>query len=98
MIGLVIGLLVAKLGIPSFVVTLAFFLGLQGVTLQLIGQGGTVPVRDDVLRGIANKTMPVVTRLDRGRSRCSRSTRGLLLLAPVAARRQEPAPPADSRW
>ena len=30
-IGLVIGLLVARLGIPSFVVTLAAFLGLQGV-------------------------------------------------------------------
>ena len=53
-------LLVAKLGIPSFVVTLAFFLGLQGVTLKLIGLGGTIPVRDDVLRGITIKSMPVV--------------------------------------
>jgi D-xylose transport system permease protein len=60
-IGLAIGLLVAKLGIPSFVVTLAFFLGLQGATLKLIGQGGTVPVRNDVLRGITIKSMPVVT-------------------------------------
>jgi D-xylose transport system permease protein len=59
-IGTVIGSLVAKLGIPSFVVTLAFFLGLQGVTLKLIGLGGTVPVRDDVLRGITIKSMPVV--------------------------------------
>ena len=61
LIGLAIGLLVAKLGIPSFVVTLAFFLGLQGATLKLIGQGGTVPVRNDVLRGITIKSMPVVT-------------------------------------
>jgi D-xylose transport system permease protein len=61
LIGMVIGVLVAKLGIPSFVVTLAFFLGLQGVTLKLIGQGGTVPVRDDVLRAITIKSMPVVT-------------------------------------
>ena len=30
-IGLIIGELVSRLGIPSFVVTLAFFLGLQGV-------------------------------------------------------------------
>lgn len=59
-VGLVIGLLVARLGIPSFVVTLAFFLGLQGVTLRLIGMGGTVPVRDEVLRGITIKSMPVV--------------------------------------
>ncbi len=61
LIGLVIGLLVAKLGIPSFVVTLAFFLGLQGITLKLIGQGGTVPVRNDVLRAITIKSMPVTT-------------------------------------
>ena len=60
-VGLAIGLLVARLGIPSFVVTLAFFLGLQGVTLKLIGLGGTVPVRDDLLRGITIKSMPVVT-------------------------------------
>src|SRR5204863_9073341 len=56
----VIGTLVAKLWIPSFVVTLAFFLGLQGGTLKLMGQGGTVPVRNDVLRGITIKSMPVV--------------------------------------
>ena len=61
LVGLVIGLLVAKLGIPSFVVTLAFFLGLQGVTLKLIGLGGTIPVRDEVLRGITIKSMPVTT-------------------------------------
>ncbi|WP_432479906.1 sugar ABC transporter permease [Nocardioides sp. GXQ0305] len=59
-IGLVIGLLVAYLGIPSFVVTLAFFLGLQGVTLRLIGQGGSVAVRDEVLRGLAIQNIPVV--------------------------------------
>ncbi|MEO7745745.1 MAG: ABC transporter permease [Actinomycetota bacterium] len=58
-IGLVIGTLVSRLGIPSFVVTLAFFLGLQGITLKLIGQGGTVPVRDPVIVGIANRNLPV---------------------------------------
>ncbi|MET0997788.1 MAG: ABC transporter permease [Marmoricola sp.] len=61
LIGMVIGTLVAKLGIPSFVVTLAFFLGLQGVTLKLIGLGGTIPVRDEVLRAITIKSMPVAT-------------------------------------
>ncbi len=60
LVGLAIGLLVAKLGIPSFVVTLAFFLGLQGVILKLIGLGGSVPVRDEVLRAITIKSMPVV--------------------------------------
>ncbi|MGA9747521.1 MAG: ABC transporter permease [Nocardioides sp.] len=58
LIGFVIGLLVAYLGIPSFVVTLAFFLALQGVTLKLIGSGGSVPVRDDVIRGLSIKNVP----------------------------------------
>ncbi|QNJ93517.1 ABC transporter permease [Mycolicibacterium fluoranthenivorans] len=58
-IGLAIGLLRAKLGIPSFVVTLAFFLGLQGVTLKLIGEGGSIRVDDPVIRGITIDNMPV---------------------------------------
>ncbi|KQX66789.1 sugar ABC transporter permease [Angustibacter sp. Root456] len=58
-IGLAIGLLVARLSIPSFVVTLAFFLGVQGITLKLIGQGGTVPVRSEAIVGIANSNVPV---------------------------------------
>jgi D-xylose transport system permease protein len=59
LIGLAIGLLRAKLGIPSFVVTLAFFLGLQGVTLKLIGEGGSVRVDDPVIRGITIDSLPV---------------------------------------
>ena len=58
-IGLAIGLLVAKLGIPSFVVTLAFFLGLQGVPLWLIGEGGSVRVNDPVISAIANDNLSV---------------------------------------
>jgi len=58
-IGTLIGLLVSRIGIPSFIVTLAFFLGLQGITLRLIGEGGTVPVRNDVIVGIANSNLPV---------------------------------------
>lgn len=58
-IGLAIGLLRAKLGIPSFVVTLAFFLGLQGVTLKLIGEGGSVRVDDPVIRGLTISNVPV---------------------------------------
>ena len=58
-IGALIGLLVARLGIPSFVVTLAAFLGLQGVLLYIIGEGGTIPIRDDVLLAVMNKNMPV---------------------------------------
>ncbi len=58
-IGLLTGSLVGLVGIPSFVVTLALFLGWQGVTLRLIGQGGTVPVRDPVISGISNETLPL---------------------------------------
>jgi ABC-type xylose transport system permease subunit len=58
-IGVFTGCLVGVIGIPSFVVTLALFLGWQGVTLKLIGQGGTIPVRDPVINGISNKTLPL---------------------------------------
>ena len=58
-IGFCIGLLVARLGIPSFVVTLAAFLGLQGVLLKIIGEGGTIPVRDETLIALNNDTLPV---------------------------------------
>ena len=58
-IGLAIAVLVARLGIPSFVVTLAFFLGLQGAMLLIIGEGGTIPIRDDAVLSVMNKNMPV---------------------------------------
>jgi D-xylose transport system permease protein len=59
LIGLAIGVLRASLGIPSFVVTLAFFLGLQGVTLKLIGEGGSVRVDDPVIRGLTIDNLSV---------------------------------------
>ena len=58
-IGLSIGVLVARLGIPSFVVTLAMFLALQGVMLLIIGEGGTITLRSDELLAVMNKNMPV---------------------------------------
>jgi ABC-type xylose transport system permease subunit len=59
-IGLFTGSLVGLVGIPSFVVTLALFLGWQGFTLRLIGEGGTVPVRDSVIRALSTKNLPIV--------------------------------------
>ena len=41
-IGFFIGTLVSRLGIPSFVVTLALFLALQGVMLSIIGEKGSI--------------------------------------------------------
>jgi D-xylose transport system permease protein len=58
-IGGVIGLLVARLGIPSFVVSLAFFLGLQGVLLVVVGEGGTIAYRNEVILALNNDPMPV---------------------------------------
>jgi D-xylose transport system permease protein len=58
-IGAGIGLLVSRLGIPSFVVTLAAFLGLQGVTLEIIGAGGTIPFEDETIRAITDKNLPI---------------------------------------
>ena len=57
LVGLANGLLVSKLGVPSFVVTLAGFLALQGVLLLLTGAGGTVPYRDSHVLAIMNKNM-----------------------------------------
>jgi D-xylose transport system permease protein len=56
-IGAAIGLLVARLGIPSFVVTLAFFLGLQGVMLLVIGEGGTIRISDSAILSIMNDNL-----------------------------------------
>jgi D-xylose transport system permease protein len=56
-IGLFTGILVSVVRIPSFVVTLALFLGWQGVTLRIVGQGGTVPVRDPVIVGFTNDSL-----------------------------------------
>ena len=64
-IGLAIGSLVSFLGIPSFVVTLAFFLALQAVPLKLIGSGGSLRFNDAVLRGLSIKNVPGHRRLDR---------------------------------
>ncbi|MEP6696399.1 MAG: ABC transporter permease, partial [Pseudonocardiales bacterium] len=59
LVGSCIGVLVARLGIPSFVVTLAAFLGLQGVMLQSIGEGGTIAIRNRVLLAVNNDNLPV---------------------------------------
>jgi D-xylose transport system permease protein len=59
-IGTVLGSLVARVGIPSFVVTLAAFLAFQGAVLLIIGEGGNVPIRDSVVLAIENKNVPVV--------------------------------------
>ena len=58
-IGLFIGFAVAKVGIPSFVVTLGLFLGFQGVQLVLLGDGASFRLADPVMLAIMNSSMPV---------------------------------------
>ncbi|WP_433502237.1 sugar ABC transporter permease [Pseudonocardia halophobica] len=53
-VGCLTGFLVARIGMPSFVVTLALFITWQGVILQLIGDGGTLGLRDPVINAVAN--------------------------------------------
>jgi D-xylose transport system permease protein len=59
-IGTTLGTLVARVGIPSFVVTLGAFLAFQGTVLLLIGEGGNVPIRDETVLAIENKNLPPV--------------------------------------
>jgi len=58
LIGLVLGTLVAKVGIPSFVVTLAAFLAFQGVLLLLVKEGTNISIRDETILAIANSNLP----------------------------------------
>jgi D-xylose transport system permease protein len=48
------GFFVAKLGVPSFVVTLAGLLGWNGVVLQVVGSKGTIVIQDKFVNGLAN--------------------------------------------
>jgi D-xylose transport system permease protein len=56
-IGTVIGFLVARIGIPAFVVTLAFFLGLQGIVLLIAREGGTISITNELIIAFVNRTM-----------------------------------------
>ena len=54
LIGALNGLLFTKVGIPSFVVTLAGLLAWNGAVLLLIGQKGTVVIQDKLVINLAN--------------------------------------------
>ncbi|MEO7982385.1 MAG: ABC transporter permease [Sporichthyaceae bacterium] len=58
-IGLFIGILVSRIGIPSFVVTLALFLALQGILLKVIGQGGTIRIKSGTILAIMSNNLPI---------------------------------------
>jgi len=60
LIGLIQGWWIAKLHVPSFVVTLAGFLGWQGALLYVLGSTGTVNLSDPLVVGISNSRLPVM--------------------------------------
>jgi D-xylose transport system permease protein len=57
-IGTLHGVIITKIGIPSFVVTLAGLIAWNGVVLLLIGSRGTVVLQNSFLIGLANDFLP----------------------------------------
>lgn len=64
MIGLVNGVLVAKIGIPSFVATLAGMLIFRGALLQVTEKTGTIIVKDDQFNAIGNGFIPSIMQVN----------------------------------
>jgi len=60
-IGLLHGVIITKLGVPSFVVTLAGLLAWNGAVLLLIGDRGTVIIQNSFFIGFANDFLPSAT-------------------------------------
>ncbi|WP_026922424.1 sugar ABC transporter permease [Glycomyces arizonensis] len=52
-IGLLLGAIVVKLGIPSFVVTLAAFLAFQGIVLIILDKGANISINNETVKAIA---------------------------------------------
>jgi D-xylose transport system permease protein len=56
--GAIIGFFVARIGVPSFVVSLGFFLGYQGLQLVLLGEGGLFRIDIPEITSIMNNNLP----------------------------------------
>jgi len=63
-IGLFNGVLVAKIGIPSFVATLAGMLIFRGALLQVTEKTGTIIVRDEQFNAIGNGFIPSIMQVN----------------------------------
>ena len=59
LIGLFQGWWITRLHVPSFVVTLAGYLGWQGALLWVLGSTGTINLNDLFIVGLANTRLPV---------------------------------------
>jgi D-xylose transport system permease protein len=58
-IGMTLGTVVAKIGVPSFVVTLAAFLAFQGLLLFVVHEGQIIRVSDPVIVAVDTESMNV---------------------------------------
>jgi D-xylose transport system permease protein len=57
--GWTIGYFVAKIGVPSFVVSLAFYLAFPGIALIILGEGGVLRVEVPEIKAIMNTNLPL---------------------------------------
>ena len=53
-IGALQGTIITRLGLPSFIVTLAGLLGWQGVMLEILGKGGSLPINQNIINDVAS--------------------------------------------
>ena len=56
-LGALQGTLISRLRIPSFIVTLSGLLFFEGVMIELLGAGGTIPIADETINNLANGTL-----------------------------------------
>lgn len=63
-VGLFNGVLIAKIGIPSFVATLAGMLIFRGALLQVTEKTGTIIVNDDQFNAIGNGFIPSIMQVN----------------------------------
>lgn len=57
--GATIGYFVAKIGVPSFVVSLGFYLAFPGVMLIILGDGGVLRLEVPEIKAIMNENLPI---------------------------------------
>jgi len=53
-IGFLNGFIITTIGLPAFIVTLAGLLAWNGVMLIILGNGGTIPINDQMIVNLAN--------------------------------------------
>ena len=59
-IGVLQGTIITRLGLPSFIVTLAGLLGWQGVMLMMLGKGGSLPINSNIVNDVASGNLTPV--------------------------------------